>query len=281
MTKISAGDSPLFNIVYATPLRFRTTLPGPCAHRSSCPWVGMRETVSPRKQMVRPSLARAGSSMFWPGGMVKWVTRTRLLFGSVVCCSFETDEFGVGVSSGFCARLEGEAAINNDRKSASRKFTKPPDSPISNAQLRFSGLSAHRADFLGLDFVDDANLAGLAEGIHGLAEIFLRQFVDVVVGVFLGDFDDAPAHFEVAVGVGGILQRDSHARIAAHVLVLDAALGRIDSNVLAVEIHPDGRNLRAAVFHQRGEIAEGLLFKQVGVFFWNDFAHLLLRKRAR
>ena len=45
---------------------------------------------------------------------------------------------------------------------------------------------------MGLDFVDDADFAGLTEGIHGIAEIFLRQFVDVVVGVFFGDFDDAP-----------------------------------------------------------------------------------------
>ena len=100
----------------------------------------------------------------------------------------------------------------------------------------------------------------------------------MVVGAFLGDFDDAPADFQVAIGVCGILQRDSHARVAAHIVVLDATLGGIDSNVLAVEIHPDGRDLRAAVFHQCPEIAKGLLFEQVGIFFRNDCAHVLLQE---
>ena len=41
--------------------------------------------------------------------------------------------------------------------------------------------SAHERGFLGLDIVGHADLAGTPPGV-GLAEIFLRQGIDVVVG---------------------------------------------------------------------------------------------------
>src|SRR5260370_41357168 len=74
---------------------------------------------------------------------------------------------------------------------------------ISLYEFRFSDFqflnsSAHRADFLRLDFVGHAHFAGLTEGIDGLAQIFLRELIDVVVRAVFGDFDDLAATFQIA-----------------------------------------------------------------------------------
>ena len=110
--------------------------------------------------------------------------------------------------------------------------------------------SAHGAEFFGLDFVEDANFAGLAEGIFRISKIFVRQAVDVFVGTFFGDFDDLAANFHIAIRIFGIDDGERNARVAAHVEILDATARRIHANVFAVEVAPNGRDLRAAVFHE-------------------------------
>src|SRR5215467_7457486 len=131
----------------------------------------------------------------------------------------------------------------------------------------------HRADFLRLDLVENADFVGLAEWVDGFAQIFLRELVDVIVGTGFGDFDHFAADLEIAIRVGGILQRDGNARIAADVSVFHATLGGVDANELAVEVDPYRSDLRAAVRHECAQIAESGLFEQVGVFFGNDGRH--------
>src|SRR5262249_32036236 len=111
-------------------------------------------------------------------------------------------------------------------------------------------LSAHGADFLRLDLVGDANLTRLPEGINGLAKIFLRKLIDVVIGATFCDLHDTAANFKIAVGIRGILKRDGHARIAPNVYVFYAALRGIEANVSSVVVDPNRRDLRAAIFHQ-------------------------------
>ena len=53
----------------------------------------------------------------------------------------------------------------------------------------------------GLDFVQDADFAGLAVGIFVDAEILLGHFVDLLGGAFFGDFNDTSADFQIAVGI--------------------------------------------------------------------------------
>src|SRR5262249_25667 len=84
---------------------------------------------------------------------------------------------------------------------------------------------SHGADFVRLNLVEDSDLARLAEGVNGLAQIFLRKLVDVVVGAVFGNFDDSTANLQVAIRVRGILERNRDAWIAADVFVLHAALG--------------------------------------------------------
>src|SRR5207247_9242378 len=64
---------------------------------------------------------------------------------------------------------------------------------------------------------------------------------------------------QVTVGVVGVEDREGDAGIPPHVLVLDSSARRVDANVLAVEVEPDGGYLRTAVRHDGGEIGECLL----------------------
>src|SRR5580693_6702645 len=108
--------------------------------------------------------------------MTKRTTRTCLLSGSA------------GASVGFdvagsCAKLHCVQKVANKKKAANR---------------RKGGITlAHEADFFRLDDVGHADLAGLAEGIDRIAEIFLREFVDVIVGAFFRNLHDAPANLQI------------------------------------------------------------------------------------
>src|SRR3977135_1367851 len=71
----------------------------------------------------------------------------------------------------------------------------------------------HRADFFRCNLIEDADFAGLAERIDRVAQIFLRELVDVIVSAVFGDFHDAATNFKIAVRIRGILQRNGNARI--------------------------------------------------------------------
>src|SRR2546423_8002932 len=100
---------------------------------------------------------------------------------------------------------------------------------------------------LGLDLVDYPRFVSLAVRIFIDAQIFFRQFVDVGIGAFFGDFDYAAADFKIAVRIVGINDGQRDAGIAAHVAVLLAAFGGIENNIVTVQIHPYRRDLRAAI----------------------------------
>ena len=137
--------------------------------------------------------------------------------------------------------------------------------------------SAHCAEFLGFDFVEDADFAGLAEGVFRIAEIFVGEAVDVIIGAFFGDLDDFAADLEVAVRIFGIDDGERDARIATHVEIFDAATRGIHTDMFAVEVAPDRSDLRAAVFHECAEIGEGFLAEQIGIFFESCVGHADLR----
>ncbi len=83
--------------------------------------------------------------------------------------------------------------------------------------------SAHGAEFHGLNLVEDADFAGLAEGVFRIAQIFVGEAINVIVGAFFGDLDDLAADFHVAIRIFRIDDRERDARITADVQILDAA----------------------------------------------------------
>src|SRR6266852_2267456 len=135
----------------------------------------------------------------------------------------------------------------------------------------------HEVKMFRLNFVDDADFARLAIGILVLAKIFLRQAVNMLVGALFGDFRDPAADFQITVGVLGVLDGHSHTRVAAKVAVFLAAARGVDANLLPMEIHPDGRNLRTSVGHQRRQVSKRGLAEEIEIFFGNAFSHHVLR----
>src|SRR5487761_80375 len=131
----------------------------------------------------------------------------------------------------------------------------------------------HHAVVFWRNLVKNAHFARLPERIDGLAEIFLRKLVDVFIGAAFGNLDDAAANLEIAVRILRVLNREGDARVAAHILVLHAAEGGIEYDVLAVEVHPYGSYLWTAIGHNRGQIRECRLLQQVRVFLRDVFGH--------
>src|SRR5437773_4691724 len=131
-------------------------------------------------------------------------------------------------------------------------------------------------DLLGLDLHDHAHFTGLAVRIFVLAEILLRQLVDVRVRALFRHLDDAPPDAEIAVRIVGIGNRERDTWIAFEILRLDASARGVDENVDAVEVPPDGRDLRTAISVHRREIHERFLVDEIGVRLGNS-RHRCLR----
>src|SRR5947209_3622070 len=144
-------------------------------------------------------------------------------------------------------------------------YAKTPSSPRE--------LSAHRAEFLWLDLVQHAHFAGLAMRILCLAEIFLRQAVDVIVSTLLRDLDYLAANFKITIRIVGNLDRHGDAWVAAYVFIFHTTQRRVDSNVRSVVVEPDRRNLWTAILHQGAEIGEGFLIEKISVLLNVLFCH--------
>src|SRR5438093_1402018 len=122
---------------------------------------------------------------------------------------------------------------------------------------------SHALHTLGPHLVHDTDLARLAEGVAVLAEVLLRERVDVGIGPHLRRLDDAAADPDVTVGVVRVLAREGDTGIAGEIPPLHAALGRVETDRGSVVVDPDRRDLRCAVGSDGGEVREGLLAKEI------------------
>src|SRR5246500_2239931 len=103
--------------------------------------------------------------------------------------------------------------------------------------------SSHYRGVFGFDLVEDADFAGLAVRILIDAKVLFGELVDAVVGAVLGDLGDAAADFQIAIGILRIHDGERDTRIAADVLILLTATGRVEDDMLAVEVDPDRSDL--------------------------------------
>src|SRR5205814_10337638 len=90
-----------------------------------------------------------------------------------------------------------------------------------------------------------------------LAEIFLGERVDVLVGAFFDAAFHRTADLDVAVRVVGIEDRQRNRRALAQIARLDPALGGVHADHAAGVVEPDRRHLRRAVLHDRRDMREG------------------------
>src|ERR1700675_3559458 len=142
--------------------------------------------------------------------------------------------------------------------------------------MAISVASAHGGRVLGLHLINHANFTRLRVGIFVYAQVFLRQFVNVIVGALLGNLGHAATNLEIAIWIFGIGDGHGDSRITAHVAILLPALGRIKDDMLAVVVNPNGRHLGASVWHQSSQTGERAFLKQVGVLFGDGTGHASL-----
>src|SRR5439155_12492171 len=110
----------------------------------------------------------------------------------------------------------------------------------------------------GLDHVHDPHLVGPPIRVALDAQVLPGEQVRMLDRAVLGDLNDPPSYLKVAILVVGIEDREGDTGISAHVLVLHPPARRVNANVLAVEVEPDGCDLWASVRHHGGKIDECL-----------------------
>src|SRR4051812_15296644 len=116
---------------------------------------------------------------------------------SVTGATVARRSFGLASPGPFMASFPGSFPLGNVRKGRVSLF-------VASLASRGGRGSAHDGRGARLYLVDDADLAGLAIGVLVLAEIFLRERIDMGIGPGLGDARDPPPDLNVAIGVVGV-----------------------------------------------------------------------------
>src|SRR5712692_7087894 len=106
----------------------------------------------------------------------------------------------------------------SSNRAVSRSERIPSDEAAGSVRVVAATLVGHHGGYmLRLDDEDDTLLPRLSERIRVLAEVLLRQAVDVCISAFMRDLDDSSAHRGVCVRILRIGHGDGNARLAADV----------------------------------------------------------------
>lgn len=98
--------------------------------------------------------------------------------------------------------------------------------------------------------------SGFAERIGLFAEVFLRHFVDVLVGASLGNLHNPSLYNEDVVWIAGIYHGDAALRIAPQVAHFLAALSGVEDDVVAVYVYPNRRDLGTPIRVHRRQVSD-------------------------
>ena len=90
---------------------------------------------------------------------------------------------------------------------------------------------------------DQSLFAGLSERINVLAQVLLRQLVDMVVRSFVCDIDDAPSNERCRVRVFTACNGDGDSGVAPYIPRLGSAFRRVHENPVSFQVNPYRRNL--------------------------------------
>lgn len=130
-------------------------------------------------------------------------------------------------------------------------------------------------DAVGDYFADDAYVIGLAIRIRVHANVFLGHFVDVSIGTLLGDLGDVATDGEPVEWILVIDDVEADLGLLLHIEGLAASLRRVNQDVCAVKIDPDGRDLWCAIGHDGCQVCEDGLLKEVEGLLWNLLTHIV------
>src|ERR1700733_3032418 len=141
--------------------------------------------------------------------------------------------------------------------------------------------SAHRLHGARRDLECHAHFAGARPGIFVLAEVFLRQGIDVAACTLLGHPRDLAAYLQVAVRIVGIHDGQRDRCSILHVARLGPPLRAVHADDATRVVEPHWRYLRRSVGHQRRQFGKCLLLLQQVEIFVGDRRHgpLLVTRR--
>src|ERR1700730_3310951 len=140
--------------------------------------------------------------------------------------------------------------------------------------------STHSGGGCGLDFAHYAHFAGCSMGILVLAEIFLRERVDVRTRPLFGAAPDPPADLDIAIGIVRINDRERDRSAGFQVASLHPAFCGIYPNDAVLVVEPDRGDLRRPVRHRRCERGKCLLPLQQIEILVGDSCHVFLLLRV-
>src|SRR4051812_21023946 len=150
-------------------------------------------------------------------------------------------------------RRYGRRNRRSRTKVLTQPFTLQSEASTSGPEVGPRPSTAVQLHALGLDAEQDALLALLAKRVLVLAEVLLRERVDVVVGALVRVIDDATADLRVLVRVLVVDHGHRHPRVPSHVPRPLPALGGVQHDVPAVDAGPDHLHVRRAVLVERGQ----------------------------
>src|SRR3990172_10818494 len=142
----------------------------------------------------------------------------------------------------------------------------PPSPPLGRGEevrgLSKGGPGGHA---LRSDLVDAPDFSGEFPAGRVLipAEVAPGELVQVLVGALLGDLRHGVPDGEVAVRIVRVRDLEGHVGPLLHIPVLEAALGRVDQNMLAVIVDPYGSDVRRAIGHLGRQVSEGPLLEEI------------------
>jgi hypothetical protein len=91
----------------------------------------------------------------------------------------------------------------------------------------------------GLDLIHHTLLAGLLVRIVICAEILLRHFVEVEIGILLECLHRVSPNFQIAIGIIGVNDYQRNSSVATDIFVLVAALCGIEKHKFVFDIAPN------------------------------------------
>src|SRR5262245_37511017 len=121
-------------------------------------------------------------------------------------------------------------------------------------------VGTHTTDPIHFNTHDQSLLSWPTIRIFIQAKKTFRQLVNVRVGVRAGDLPSA-VEDRVRLRVVAVLHRDNHTRIAAYVVRFPSSLGRVEKQLVTLNVHPNHRDLRLALSVERHNVTVCLILE--------------------
>jgi hypothetical protein len=117
--------------------------------------------------------------------------------------------------------------------------------------------------FFRSDFQQDTHLTWTPVGILFVPQISLNELLEMKIGPFFGDFNNAATDTYCTFPMGRVNDTDHDPWIVPDIPKLLMAFNRVDQNVRSIGIDPGLRHVRRAIWHDGREKADNALLQEL------------------